>query len=259
MSGNGLLTLPPELSGRVELMSMPECDSTSSCLKRLAPELRGDTVLIASRQTGGRGRMGRSFYSPEGSGLYMSILTRPDLSPADLPLLTPAAAVAVCGAIEELTDRRAEIKWVNDILIGGKKVCGILTESALGPGGEALYCVVGIGVNLSPPRGGFPEDIADTAGSVLTEYRPDLLPKLAFSIIKRFYELLPDVSSLGFLPEYRSRSALPGRDIWIIRDGSVLPARAVGIDDRCGLQVRYPDGAFETLRSGEVTVRVRQS
>ncbi len=256
MTERDIAPLLGKLSQRVGVSVIPECPSTNSLLKARAPESLSDAVLIAESQTGGRGRMGRSFYSPPGSGLYMSILTRPELENGDLTLLTPAAAVAVCGAIEDIAGVTAGIKWVNDVYVGGKKVCGILTETAFGPGGDR-FSVVGIGVNLFPPPGGFPADIADTAGAVLNSPVPVLLPKLAAGIINRFFALLPHIPELSFVPEYRSRSLLPGRDIWVVREGSGLPARAVGVDSRCGLQVEYPDGALETLRSGEVTVRVR--
>ena len=120
-----------DLDRQIHISVIPECPSTNSLLKSQAPEIPTDAVLIAESQSDGRGRLGRSFYSPPGSGLYMSVLTRPDLENADLPLLTPAAAVAVCGAIEAVANVPASIKWVNDVYVGGKKVCGILTETAL--------------------------------------------------------------------------------------------------------------------------------
>ena len=245
-----------DLDRQIHISVIPECPSTNSLLKSQAPEIPTDAVLIAESQSDGRGRLGRSFYSPPGSGLYMSVLTRPDLENADLPLLTPAAAVAVCGAIEAVANVPASIKWVNDVYVGGKKVCGILTETAFGPEGDR-FCVVGIGVNLFPPPGGFPPDIADTAGAILDKPVPDLLTRLAAHIIERLFALLPHLPELTFVPEYRSRSLLPGKDIFVIRDSAALPAKALGVDDRCGLQVMYPDGTHETLRSGEVTVRMR--
>ena len=135
------------LAAIISLEAASVCPSTNRALKERAPSLPAWHALIALEQTQGRGRLGRSFFSPAGTGLYMSVLLRPSLAPEDVPLITPAAAVAVCRALEELGSDRAQIKWVNDVYIGGRKVCGILTEAGPGLG----YVVVGVGVNVSPP------------------------------------------------------------------------------------------------------------
>lgn len=257
MTPDEIKKLMGRLGEGVTVRVVDECPSTNSVLKSQAGHLPDRYVLIARRQTAGRGRMGRSFYSPEGTGLYMSVLLRPDLAISDLPLLTPAAAVAVCGAVEELAGVRAWIKWVNDIYVDGRKVCGILTESSLDASGRIDFAVIGIGVNISPPPGGFPQNIAGTAGSVLPGPRPGAPQKLAAGILRRLFDLLPGISTLDFTPEYRSRSMLSGRDIWVVRGDGRCQAHVDGVDERCALLVSYPDGSREALSSGEVTVRER--
>ena len=148
--------------------------STNKTAKELAENgAKEGTVIVAKKQTGGRGRLGRSFYSPEGTGLYFSIILRPDFSPKENLLITPAAAVAVSTVIEALTDTKAQIKWVNDIFINGKKVCGILSEAKLNAKGTTEYVILGIGVNLTTPKGGFPKDIELVAGALFNAPQND--------------------------------------------------------------------------------------
>ena len=250
--------LLPLLGGHTEglhVRIVEVCDSTNSALKRDAASLPADSVLIALTQTGGRGRLGRSFYSPPGHGLYISLLLRPALSQDDLTLLTPAAAVAVCRAVEGLFGVRARIKWVNDVYVREKKACGILTEAVFAPDGGLSHVVLGLGVNLTPPPGGFPAEISEIAGAVLTEDRPGALPALAAAVLTEFYSLYRALPARAFAQEYASRLLYVGRDVRIIRSETAAPARVLGADDRCRLLVRYPDGTEEALSGGEITLR----
>ena len=149
----------------LDIIEKDSVTSTNTELIEMAKNgAKEGTVLIASEQTAGKGRTGKSFYSPEGSGVYLSILLRPDFKPEDALFLTTIAAVATAKAIESVSDKEAKIKWVNDVYLDNKKVCGILTESALSSDMEKLdYAVVGIGINLCPPEGGFPDDIKNIA------------------------------------------------------------------------------------------------
>ena len=149
---------------RVEVL--PSVSSTNTVLKARAEQGEAaGSVLIALEQTAGRGRMGRGFFSPEGSGLYMSVLYRPSSPVSDAVRITACAAVAVAGTIEELSGRPAQIKWVNDVLVDGKKVCGILTEAALDcESGVFRYLIVGVGVNTAAPDGDYPEALRGVAG-----------------------------------------------------------------------------------------------
>ena len=237
-----------------------EIDSTNAALKRLAEEGAPEGLaLIAEAQTQGRGRMGRRFYSPGQTGLYLSLLLRPrgaDFSPG---ALTAGAAVAVAEAIESVTGRQAQIKWVNDLMLADKKVCGILTEGALDcETGRLRYAVLGIGVNLCAPPGGFPEDLREIAGALYADGRGAALRcRLAAEILDRLWALyarLPDTGS--FLEAYRARCCLLGRPICILTpDAPPQNAVALAVEPDFSLLVELPDGTKQTLRAGEVSVR----
>ncbi len=241
--------------------------STNTALKALAANgACAGTVLIARHQTGGRGRLGRSFHSPTGTGLYMSVLVRPNLSVRDALSLTTATAAVCADAFDALrtpTLPPAKIKWVNDIYCptqngDAKKVCGILCESALIPGSEALdYAVIGIGVNLLPPPGGFPADIAHVAGALFEEADQACeLSRLTAEILNRLLPAAEAPCSPVFADAYRARSLLDGQRI-LVRPASSLggtetPATAVCVESDLGLRVRYGDGTEAVLYSGEV-------
>lgn len=226
-------------------------DSTNTLLRSMAEEgAAHGTVIIASSQSAGRGRLGRSFFSPEGTGLYMSVLLRPELSMDGAALITPAAAVAVCRAIEDFSGKRAGIKWVNDVMIEGKKVCGILTEARANASGGLDFAVLGIGVNVSPPAGGFPAELSQTAASVLDA--PASPAPLASGILNSLFELLPEPDAASFIDEYRLRSVLTGQRIRVLSPAGSYSAAAMDVDANCRLIVRREDGSLETLNSGEV-------
>lgn len=235
----------------------PSVTSTNTVAKALASEgAEEGTVVIAYEQTEGRGRMGRSFYSPSSTGVYMTIILRPDLSLTDSLLITTGASVAVARAIEKIAGVRAEIKWVNDIFVNGKKVCGILTEASIDfESGKLEYAVIGIGVNISTKD--FPGTLKSTAGPVFKE-KPENTPIssiLAAEILNNLAECMNSLTDKKYLEEYRSRSFLIGKEIFILKGTEQIPATAVGIDDKAGLIVEYADGKKETLTCGEVSVR----
>ena len=203
------------------------------------------SVLIAGRQSAGRGRMRRAFASPEG-GLYMSVLFR-DISAADALQFTPRAAVAVSLAIERSSGRRAYIKWVNDVLLDGLKVCGILAEAVNRRG---LDMVLGIGVNVAEPDGGFPEALRGVAGAVFEDPIEFAREKLAAGILNALFD-----ESLDVYTEYVRRSAVLGRDITVRRTGAAYEARALEIDRDYRLIIER-GGQRETLDSGEVSIRL---
>ena len=263
-------------------------DSTNTvCLSRASSGVSGTYAAIAGCQTRGRGRRGRSFFSPEGTGLYMSILLRPSSLSADQALkYTTIAAVAVSEAIEAVSCRAARIKWVNDVYSGGRKVCGILTEASFNPEDGTLdYAVVGIGINVYEPAEGFPEDIRDRAGAIAGPLNTKAYmyneeddttaavlanggrSRLAAEILVRFFSYLDDSLSPESAPshdrapvyvdEYKRRCFVTGREIDVIKAGSAPQAAyALGIDDECRLRVRYRDGTEETLSSGEISIRI---
>lgn len=232
-----------------------EVDSTNSALRRRAEAgERAGAVLIARRQTAGRGRLGRSFFSPDTTGLYFSLLLRPTFEAALTAQLTTAAAVAVSEAIAEVFGIETQIKWVNDLYLHGKKVCGILSEAALD--GEAVrFAVVGIGINLSPPSGGFPPELADTAGALLPAL-PTLSQTAAFlaSILNRFFALYSELPRMPHIPAYRSRSFLRGKRVTYTRGEETFCATVVDIDGQANLILRTDDGEEHAYSCGEISL-----
>ncbi|NLL00970.1 MAG: biotin--[acetyl-CoA-carboxylase] ligase [Clostridiales bacterium] len=235
--------------------------STNTLAKEMASEgCPEGTVVIATEQTEGRGRMGRSFYSPDSTGLYLSLILRPKLDINDSLLITTSAAVAVAQAIEKLTSQDVQIKWVNDIFMNGKKVCGILTEASLNvENGGLEYAVVGIGINVTTKN--FPKDIEEIAGSIFSE-KPDNQPItsiLAAELLNNLSYAMDNLTDHSYLSEYKKRSFLIGKDIYVLKGKDTLSARAIDIDYRARLVVEYPDKSIEALSSGEVSVRINQN
>ncbi|WP_340023541.1 biotin--[acetyl-CoA-carboxylase] ligase [Paenibacillus sp. FSL K6-1096] len=234
--------------------------STNEMVKTLASggEAEGK-VILAEEQTAGRGRKGRPFFSPSGTGIYMSILLRPKLSAADATLLTTSAAVAVALAIESVSGLSTQIKWVNDVFMNGKKVCGILTEASLSLENEWLdYAVLGIGINVALPSGGFPGGLSEIATSVYEQDKPpaDLRNRLAAEVLNRFLGYYEQLKNRLFLPDYRQRMMSLGQTVMVIKENQQQQATAIDIDNDCRLKVRYANGEEEYLSSGEVHIRL---
>ena len=233
--------------------------STNSVLKSLA--LDGESegkVVIALEQTVGRGRMNRSFYSPSGTGIYMSILLRPKMSATDSLFLTTSAAVAVAEAIETVAERNAKIKWVNDIYCDNKKVCGILTEASLNfEGGGLEYAVLGIGINVLEPPGGFPDELKGIATSVFNGANcpADLKSRLVAEILNRFWTYYKSIDNKAFLKSYINRSMIVGNEVYLIGNNTCEKALATKIDEQCRLWVKMQDGTEKALSSGEVSIK----
>ncbi len=234
--------------------------STNTVLKSLAAEgAESGLVLLSEEQTAGRGRMGRSFYSPPASGLYLSLLLRPAMQASDATRLTACAAVAVCETIEALSGRPAQIKWVNDVFMDGRKVCGILTEASIDcETGTLHYVIIGIGVNTRAPAGDFPEELRNIAGSAFgTADLPELRCRLAAGILDRLTDYAADPTAPAIFAEYKKRSLVLGRDINILAPGrEPVPAAAVDLAEDFALLARLPDGSMRRLSSGEVSVKL---
>lgn len=257
-------------------------DSTNSRIKALARDGAPDgTVVIAEHQRAGRGRMGRSFFSPPGTGLYFSLLMRPDTpapavpddrsgdapnggTPAaplseSLPVsVLPAVAAAVTAAVlEEQLGLSCGIKWVNDLYLDGRKVCGILTEAEMDlETGAPAYIVLGVGLNLYPPAGGFPPELDGIAAALLPDAapRPGLRPALIAAWLNRWAALNQSGELAAVRDAYRQRSILTGRTVQITAAGTRLTAEAVGIDDDFRLLLRLPDGGQRAIHCGEATL-----
>lgn len=235
--------------------------STNTLLKKMAENGEKEGyVLLASEQTSGRGRLGRSFSSQNGTGVYFSILLRPDMKPSDSLLITTCAAVAVAKAIEKNTDKMTSIKWVNDIYMRDRKVCGILTEASFDlECGKLSYAVLGIGINMYFPENSLPEELKDIAGSVFDE-KPDgdTVSRIIADVINIFMSEYSVLVGKHFLFDYCSRSYLDGKEINVIKPDGIKEAVALEIDDNFRLHVEYTDGSEEYLSSGEVSTKVKK-
>lgn len=225
-------------------------DSTNNVAKRIIAEGEDDVLLVVGEeQTAGRGRQGKSFYSPGGTGIYMSLVVHPMVELQNAVTATTAAAVAVCRAIESLTDKKPMIKWVNDVYLDGKKICGILTEAVTDFETQTVSSIIiGIGINLTTKD--FPRDVQNASCLNADVKRAELIGAVA-NELNRIVN-----SGYGeFMEYYRAHSLVVGEDIVFIKNGVSTSARAVGIDDFGGLEVELADGTRTTLRSGEITVR----
>jgi BirA family biotin operon repressor/biotin-[acetyl-CoA-carboxylase] ligase len=236
--------------------------STNTVLKNAAEAGESEgKVIIAEEQTGGRGRMGREFYSPPDTGIYMSILLRPTVTAMESLFITTAAAVAVARAIETVAGCTASIKWVNDIYCYGKKVCGILTEGALDlENGKLKYAVLGIGINVIPPKEDFPDELKKIATAIFkdNDYTADGKSRLAAQVLNHFWSYYESLEQRKFMEEYRRRSFILGKEINIIAGDVTKKAIALGIDDECRLIVREEDETITALSSGEVSIRTTE-
>ena len=232
-------------------------DSTNTRAKQMVLEgAPHGTVLIADHQVGGRGRMGRSFQSPVGMGIYMSVILRHGCPPQQLMHLTCAAAVAACDAVEKAVGIRPDIKWTNDLVCGRRKLAGILTELVTYPGETAA--VIGIGINCCQMEADFAEDIRSFAGSLsmVTGLETDRTV-VAACLIEAFCEmdktLLTGKSQM--MARYRGNCITVGRDISLLLPGEIRHGHALSVDDEGALVVRFTDGTVEAVQSGEVSVR----
>lgn len=241
----------------VDIRVYKSVDSTNNVLRELAnlgaPE---GTIVISGEQTSGKGRLGRSFFSPGDTGLYMSLLLRPEMSAANAVRITTAAAVAVAEAVEAVSEKKADIKWVNDVYIGGRKICGILTEAVFSlENGGVDYAVLGIGVNVYSPVGGFPEDMRATAGIVFDSPMNDMRNRLAGLIAENFMRYYRELDKSTFAQSYRQRLLWKGERINVINGAQSFQAVLEDADESCALIVRLDDGTKKVISSGEITIR----
>lgn len=249
----------PEYPWKDRFHWLPEVDSTNDYLKRIAAEgAPHGTVALSDHQTLGRGRRGRSFLSPPGVGLYLSILLRPECPPARLMHLTCASGVAMCDAIEKSVGFRPGIKWTNDIVYGHRKLGGILTELRLNSRGLVDYAIVGIGINCCQAEVDFPEEIRSVAGS---------LAMVAGQTVDRFRVAAAEMDALyamdcrllteqeALLSQYRKDCITIGQEVSLVRGDEIRHGKALDVDHEGALVVQFSDGHTEAVNSGEVSVR----
>ena len=251
--------LSPDYPWKDRIHYFPTLGSTNDLLKTLARQKAPHgTAVIAGHQTGGHGRLGRSFHSPEGMGIYLSILLRPDCSPLDLMHLTCAAAVAMCEAVEAATGFRPGIKWTNDLVYGKKKLGGILTELGLTPQGMVDYAIIGIGINCRQQETDFPADLRDMAASLNMVTGTDtasavLAAAMLESLARMDARLLTKKAAI--LDTYRKDCVTVGQEISVVRSDAIRHGEAISVDGDGALVVAYSDGTLETVNSGEASIR----
>lgn len=243
--------------------------STNTYLKELASLGAEEwSVVIAKEQTCGKGRMNRKFYSPSDTGVYMSLVLRPQLEAKDVLFVTTMTAAAVAMAIDKIFNVNTGIKWVNDIYLNDKKICGILTESAFCVGESKLdYVIVGIGINVEKPKEDFPEDISDIAGSIINN---DILTKnndfinnsedisnvLIAEILTNMCRYYDANDKKSYMKVYKSKSILLGKEVYILNDEFREKFKVIDIDDFANLIIQSKNGNVKCLNSGEVSVRL---
>ncbi len=243
------------------IVCLDSVDSTNLEIKRRAMDGTAEgLVVISEEQTGGRGRQGRTFQSPKGKGLYLSALLRPPLAPNQILSITAWTAVAVCNAIEEACGVRPGIKWTNDIILEGKKICGILTEMEVeGESGALNSVVVGIGVNVNEVAKDFAPEVRSVAASlsmVLGKQvrRSDVASCLIRALDRMYADFLTGQKEF-YLARYRADCVTLGREVQFLLPDGEVQAFAQDIDDEFSLVVEYGDGSVGTIFSGEVSVR----
>ncbi len=250
-----LSLLPPDKNWGESVYYLETVDSTNLFAKKLAKEgAAHGTAVIAASQTGGRGRLGRSFHSPQG-GLYMTVILRPGCKAEELMHLTCAAGVAARDAIFHTCGIRPGLKWINDLVIGTKKVGGILSELSLTSSGDVDYALVGIGINCKDQ---IPPELKEIATSLDRETGKHISPALlAAQLLQALHKMADNLltEKAALMDAYRTLCVTVGREVLLIRGEERQAAFALGVTDDGGLLVEYPDGNHEIVSSGEVSVR----
>lgn len=259
LSKEGIIPYLRDENCKLNIEVYKTIDSTNRKAKQIAVE--GDdriNIIISEEQTGGRGRRGRSFYSPQHTGIYMSILIHPDMEMEEATLMTTAASVAVCRALEKTTGIVPSIKWVNDIFLDGRKIAGILTEAVTDfESGKVEGVIIGIGINFLKPENDFPEELNHIAGYIFNKKPKDITRNyVAAEVINEILDMIEGIRTKEFISEYKKRSMVLGKKINILsRDGN-KEGEAVDIDDKGALIVKV-EGEIVKLNSGEISIRVQ--
>lgn len=234
-------------------------DSTNQEAKKLLmdDDIPHGTVLLSEEQTAGRGRFQRKFFSPSNNGIYMSVILRPNIELSKAIHITTSAAVSVCRAIENLTNKRPKIKWVNDIFLDEKKICGILTEASGNfESGRVENVVVGIGINFKTKEADFPDDIKDVAGSIFEGEEPNITRnQLVAEILNELLYMCDNLEDKSIMQEYKVLSFVLGKKVSFLKNNRLNKAKAVDISDEGALVVQYENGDLDYLNSGEISIK----
>lgn len=257
LSAQGIMKYLPSEYQNMDIRVERETESTNAAVREYAEQgMQEGFLLVAGEQTKGRGRYGRTFFSPQGTGVYFSLLLRPKgVLVQQGTGLTAMAAVAMCEAVKELSGKPTGIKWVNDIYVNGKKVCGILTEASMGlESGSLDYVILGVGVNVYPPETGFPESLIDKAGVVFDEMQDDMKNRLIALFLENFGAYYLKQSEKSYIEKYKEYSLVTGKQIQVLSEYGKREAYVLGIDDDCRLLVEYENGERATLSCGEISI-----
>ncbi len=254
--------IAPYLNNKHEIIVLDKTDSTNRYAKDIAAAgAASGTVVIADTQTSGRGRLGRTFVSPAGTGVYLSLIIRPKMNMETAQLITACTACAAADAVEKLSGHDTAIKWVNDLYMNGKKICGILTEASLSLENKSVdYAVIGIGINVlstksafEPSLSGIASSIEDSAGVKISRNR------LCAELVNNLEYQLANIENKNFLNDYRRREMLTGNPVNIISPAGSFSGKALYIDDNAALAVQLPDGSVKKVISGEASARINTS
>ena len=242
----------------IDIYTYKTTSSTNEVAKKLAlTGAKHGTVVISEEQTAGKGRMGRSFYSPANTGIYMSIILRPTLTAMDSVLITTSSSVAICDAIHKVTGIECQIKWINDIYINNKKIGGILTEASTNfESGTIDYLILGIGINFNNPKDNFPDALKEIAGSLYKGNSNGVNRNmLCAKIVNNILSIIPKIKDYDFIPEYKKRSIILNKEIMYTSGGVYSKGKAIDINKDGSLVIKHDDGSIKVLNSGEVSIR----
>lgn len=251
--------LPPDHPWGQNIIHLATVDSTNTCAKKLAQQgAPGGTVVIADEQTGGRGRLGRHFSSPAGQGLYLSLILRPNCPPGELMHLTCAVGLAASDSVFSACGITPGIKWTNDLVLGSRKLGGILTELSIDPATALVsYAIIGIGINCAQKAEDFPPEIQNIATSLHLSGRDTEIEVLAAALIDRLYQMQQRLFSEKeqIMERFSRRCVTIGRNISILQGDQVRHGKALDIDADGALVVELDSGAVEHIACGEVSIR----
>lgn len=238
-------------------------DSTNNeAKKKLNEKMEQDTLILSEEQTEGKGRLGRVFISPASTGLYMSLILHDVSSEKNSTLITTVAAVAVCRAIEKLTNKAPQIKWVNDLFLNEKKICGILTEGIINMETQTMESIVlGIGINITVSKENTPKNLQEIIGGIFdlqSNEQNITRNQLAAEIMNEFYTLYQEMESKEYLDQYRERCFVLGKEVSFKKNNEELEGKAIAIDDEGGLVVEMKNNEKLTLSYGEISIKIKK-
>ena len=241
----------------IEIYNYKTISSTNEIAKNLALSgAKHGTVVISEEQTAGKGRLGRSFYSPANTGIYMSIILRPNLTAMDSVLITTSSSVIICESIKKVTGIDCQIKWINDIYLNNKKVAGILTEASTNfESGTIDYLILGIGINFNQPKDDFLDELKSIASLFNNNNNNINRNMLCAEIISNILDMIPRIKNYDFISEYKKRSIVLNQEIIYISSGISSKGKAININCDGSLVVEHDDGSIKILNSGEVSIR----